>query len=73
MSYQLTCSICRWFHPSKTQQGRCQKSAPICIYVSVDGGFSETKWPTVLEDDWCGSFELAAECVDMATPKEAKS
>ena len=66
-----SCETCRFFDPNQHQlehgkritEGNCRKNPPVVkIFVDRDvvhgGVTTQTRWPLVHPQDWCGAFEL---------------
>ena len=62
------CKDCKWLYdvtPTNSElpplpQYECRRYAPQILHGSGTG-WSDKKWPTVKQDDWCGEFEAEAE------------
>jgi hypothetical protein len=53
-----SCMTCVFFKPSNYYGlGECRNHSPIIKDEKILESIPNRKWPTVIEDDWCGDFE----------------
>lgn len=69
MDNKPCCDNCLFYHatPLETKnQGQCRERPPtvFCVMSQQGPGFI-TAWPTVREENWCGSYEPRGEMEEM--------
>ena len=61
---ETNCQHCKWFYIETHEEGpadlECHRYAPRVIHGSGTG-WSDTKWPSVNHDDYCGEWKNITE------------